>query len=127
MTLGEWRAIMQRVAGLYPNASFGASTVAAYFDELHDFDADLVEGVVRTHARESNFFPSVHELLSRLAIEQRVRDEYERLPDFTNFDQLSEAEQVARLEAGLRRSVDVEKGNAERAKDAPKQLPAADV
>lgn len=125
MTFTEWEAIARRMFGAFPHVNLTPETVLVYFEELAEFDADIVLGCVRRCIETSRYLPSIAELRGLAVPEQQVRREWDAAPDFTNFDALPEPEQVRRLEQGLRRSIEIEQGDAARPSDPPRpELPA---
>lgn len=75
MRLEQWEPVARRLVGAYPNVPASPETVLVYFEQLEEFDADLVAHVIASHTRESVFFPTVAELVKRIVPEQEARDQ----------------------------------------------------
>lgn len=83
MTFEDWEPIARRLIGAYPNVNASPETVLVYFEQLAEFDADIVLAGVSLCIERSKFFPAVSELLEVIVPEHQVRREWDHL-DFSH-------------------------------------------
>lgn len=103
MTFEEWEPIARRLIGAYPNINASPETVLVYFEQLEDFDADVVLAGVRICTERSRFFPTIAELRGVMVPEHQVRREWDHL-DFSHAG-LPAGPDPKRLSVGTRRSL----------------------
>jgi hypothetical protein len=69
LTPSETAQILAELKAAYPRQEITPDTLKIYAAHLLPFEVDQVQAAVREHTRESRFFPTVAELLERVAEE----------------------------------------------------------